>query len=332
MELPPLEDLLAELDSEEPEVVAGKVALREQEVTKGRASFSGVDARSTGVGHQCTIGKVPTRSPASQALWSRMPSAESKLKAPLVVESDSSTQDPGIEDEKSDSSAPEQALSVKGLKAKLTKLGADFTGLVEKHELVALLKKTEASAGRFVSKAPADEIQHAAATKSHCVATTVDKPKKWEDDVAEQINEKLAEGGTLPTHVIQEMQRHIIETIANSEVNSSPEIKEGLASGAMRVRLTSNAQQLVMGELGFGIEPVMAMLPENAPPPEEMMGMFRADHAWRRAPPKPLLPNGARQGEQGVPLPACVMSTSMPDSAVPKGRRLIHVEFFSCTS
>lgn len=320
------------MDSEEPDVT-GKVALPKREETKPIANFSGVDARSIGVGHQCTIGQVPKRRPASQALWSRMPLSESKPKAPLVVESDSSTQDPGVEDEKSDSSAPEQALSVKGLKAQLTKLGADISGLVEKHELVALLKKTEATAGGFVSKAPADEVQRAEASKSRCVATTVDKPKKWEEDVAEQIDEKLSEGGTLPTHEKEDLQRQLIQAIANSEVNSSPQIKEGLANGAMRVRITSNAQQLVMGEVGFGIEPVMAAcLPEDAPPPEEMVGMFRADHAWRRAPPKPLLPNGARQGEQGVPLPACVISTSMPDSAVPKGRRLIHVEFFSCTS
>lgn len=49
----------------------------------------------------------------------------------------------------------DEALSVKELKSRLTMLGADFTGLAEKCELLALLKSSEASKATFPADRPA---------------------------------------------------------------------------------------------------------------------------------------------------------------------------------
>lgn len=62
------------------------------------------------------------------------PAAAASSAIPVFFETDSATVDPF-----------DQAMSIKDLKARLKALGADFTGLAEKSELLALLRQTEAA-------------------------------------------------------------------------------------------------------------------------------------------------------------------------------------------
>lgn len=162
-----------------------------------------------------------------------------------------------------------------------------------------------------------------------------DGPAHWEVDIARQIKEKLY---GLPREAQEEIISFAIDSILNNK--DGDQGAELLTRGEARVRIESTAEQLMRGELAMSMQQVgptkmdlQKELPggQDTPSLDDIVAMYRANDVWRQA-------GGCKKrsraptGECGVPMPRCVLAVTAPDSAVPKGRTLVNIDFVSCTS
>lgn len=156
----------------------------------------------------------------------------------------------------------------------------------------------------------------------------------WEaqilSDAREVLNRRLrtAEdmfGDLDPT----EFNQSIVEEVKRAA--ASVALLEELNAGGVRPKLDGTLEQWLRGEMSILFEPVLLPHEDHElPSPRRAMQVYMGDTAWRAELWRHR--SGAPEGEQGVPPPRCLLPVTAPDSAVPPGRRLVHVEFVSCTS
>mmetsp|Transcript_98537 Transcript_98537/g.220016 ORF Transcript_98537/g.220016 Transcript_98537/m.220016 type:complete len:344 (-) Transcript_98537:282-1313(-) len=157
----------------------------------------------------------------------------------------------------------------------------------------------------------------------------------WRDDLAAELAERLKGVPISPFDLRQAQQGIVSEAEALIRLNGLD--VDSFSRGELKVDISGDRAALLSGMATLAISPrlpqeLTAMLDKDIPRPEEIAKLYEANPAWRIAARTYTWHGAAPEGEQGVPLPSSVIPVTTPDFAVAAGRRLVNIDFISCTS